>query len=98
MSNRTASDYPCMVAGSSSPGSQAGLARILIRNSLLLMRYRPQPRPELLEMCSWSVEVEAWDDVGGSLASAPAEAHPHVFVGPWFPQLTRSICTLEFAS
>lgn len=34
-----------------------------------------------------SVEVEAWDDVGGYLASAPAEAH--MFVGAWFLRLAH---------
>lgn len=34
-----------------------------------------------------SVEVEAWDDVGGYLASAPTEAH--MFAGAWFPRLAH---------
>lgn len=33
------------------------------------------------------MEVEPWDDVGGYLASAPAEAH--MFVGSWFLRLAR---------
>lgn len=68
-------------------GYQEGSVGPIITRSRSFMRYRSPSCSGLLEMNLSSAEVEAWDDVGGYLASAPAEAH--MFVGAWFPRLAR---------